>query len=253
MATRGDDDRQDGTFSDVSLEARIPKPHPLRPVRRLVDDALESMSKHFERVYASAGRRTIAPERLLRALLLQILCAIRGARLVVEQLDHSLLSRWSVGLGADEVVSDHSTFSKNRDRLLEGDMAWVFFARVLKQAQAAGLTSDEHFGVDGTLVDAWASRKSFRRKDGSDDDNLDGAGPNADRNFQGKRRGNDIHASTTDPEARVFRMSATHPERLCSPGHALMQNRNGLVVDAAPSTAMGRAERETAPDDEASR
>ncbi len=243
---RGDDDRQDGLFSYVSLEARIPKTHPLRPVRAMVDEALGAMSKEFDALYASTGRRSIALERLLRALLLQVLYSIRSERLLVEQLDYNLLFRWFVGLRADEPVWDHSTFSKNRDRLLEGDIAAVFFDRVLGQAKSAGLTSDEHFSVDGTLVEAWASQKSFRRTDGNDDDNPDGAGRNAGRNFHGEKRSNDTHASTTDPEARMYRKSFAHPARLCYAGHALMENRNALVVDASITTATGFAEREAA-------
>lgn len=243
---RGQDDRQDGMFSYVSLESRVPKSHPLRPIRRMVDEALARMSKDFEALYASSGRRSIAPERLLRALLLQILYSIRSERLLVEQLDYNLLFRWFVGMQADEPVWDHSTFSKNRDRLLEGDIAQVFFARVLDQARAAGLASDEHFSVDGTLVDAWASQKSFRRKDGGDDDNPDGPGRNAGRNFHGERRTNETHGSTSDPEARMYRKSFAHPARLCYAGHVLMENREGLVVGAALTPATGYAERATA-------
>ncbi len=241
---RGADDRQDGLFSYVSLEARVPQSHPLRPVRQMVDAALEGMGSEFEDLYAATGRRSIAPERLLRALVLQVLYSIRSERLLVEQLDYNLLFRWFVGLKADEPVWDHSTFSKNRDRLLEGDIARVLFARVLEQAKAAGLTSDEHFSVDGTLVEAWASQKSFRRRDGNDDDNPDGSGRNAGRNFHGEKRSNDTHASTTDPEARMYRKSFAHPARLCYAGHALMENRNGLVVDATLTVARGVAERE---------
>lgn len=243
---RGGDDRQDGLFSYVSLEARIPRSHPLRPVRDMVDEALAGMSKAFDGLYAASGRPSIAPERLLRALLLQVLYSIRSERLLVEQLDYNLLFRWFVGLKADDAVWDHSTFSKNRDRLLEGEIAQVFFDRVLGQASAAGLTSDEHFSVDGTLIEAWASQKSFRRKDGGDDDNPDGAGRNAGRNFHGEKRSNDTHASTTDPEARMYRKSFAHPARLCFAGHALMENRNGLVVEATITPATGVAEREAA-------
>lgn len=243
---RGGDDRQDGLFSYVSLEARIPQSHPLRPVREMVDEALAGMSREFDVVYSATGRPSIAPERLLRALLLQVLYSIRSERLLVEQLDYNLLFRWFVGLKADEPIWDHSTFSKNRDRLLEGDIARVFFDQVLGQARAAGLTSDEHFSVDGTLVEAWASQKSFRRKDGGDDDNPDGTGRNAGRNFHGEKRSNDTHASTTDPEARMYRKSFAHPARLCYSGHVLMENRHGLVVDATTTTATGLAEREAA-------
>jgi transposase len=243
---RGVDERQDGLFSYVSLETRVPKSHPLRPIRGLVDEALSVMSGDFEALYATGGRPSVAPERLLRALLLQILYSIRSERLLVEQLDYNLLFRWFVGLSGDEPVWDHSTFSKNRDRLLQGEVSQVFFARILEQATVAGLTSAEHFSVDGTLVEAWASQKSFRRRDGGDDDNPDGMGRNAGRNFHGERRSNDTHVSITDPDARMYRKSNAHPARLCYAGHALMENRNGLVVDVALTPAEGSAERDSA-------
>ncbi len=243
---RGNDDHQDGLFSYVSLDARVPKTHPLRTVREMVDRALAGMSREFEAVYAAEGRPSIAPERLLRALLLQVFYSIRSERLLCEQLDYNLLFRWFVGLSGDEPVWNHSTFSKNRDRLLEADIARTFFAEVYRQAQDAGLVSDEHFSVDGTLIDAWASQKSFRRKDGDDDDNPDGSGRNAGRNFHGERRSNDTHQSTTDPEARMARKSFAHPARLCYAGHVLMENRHGLVADAVATQATGRAERDTA-------
>ena len=243
---RGSDIRQDGMFSYVSLEARVPPNHPLRPIRSMVDEALKALSSDFCRLYADEGRPSIAPERLLRALLLQVLYSIRSERLLVEELDYNLLYRWFVGLSADEPVWERSTFSKNRDRLMAGDIGRKFFDCVLAQASAAGLTSDEHFSVDGTLIEAWASHKSFRRKDGSDDDNPDGMGRNAGRNFQGEQRTNDTHASTTDPEARMYRKSNAHPAKLCYAGHVLMENRNGLVVDAKVNQASGLAEREAA-------
>lgn len=245
---RGTDERQDGLFSYVSLEARVPSDHPLRPIREMVDAALESMSRDFNRIYAREGRPSIAPERLLRASLLQVLYTIRSERLLVEELDYNLLYRWFVGLSADEPVWERSTFSKSRDRLMEGDIARKFFDRVLAQAKAAGLTSDEHFSVDGTLIDAWASQKSFRRRDGSDDDNPDGTGRNAGRNFRGEKRTNDTHASTSDPEARMYRKSHAHPAKLCYAGHVLMENRNGHVVDAMVTPATGLSEREAALD-----
>lgn len=243
---RGYDQRQDGLFSYVSLETRVPSDHPLRAIRGMVDDALKSLSRDFGRLYAREGRPSIAPERLLRALVLQVLYSIRSERLLVEELDYNLLYRWFVGLSADEPVWERSTFSKNRDRLMAGDIGRKFFNRVLDQARVAGLTSDEHFSVDGTLIDAWASQKSFRRKDGSDDDNPNGPGRNAGRNFQGETRSNDTHASTTDPEARMYRKSNAHPARLCYAGHVLMENRNGLVVDAMVTQATGFSEREAA-------
>jgi transposase len=243
---RGNDRRQDGLFSYVSLESRVPQAHPLRPVPEMVDRALKSMSRDFSRLYASAGRPSIAPERLLRALLLQVFYSIRSERLLMEALDYNLLYRWFVGLSADEPVWERSSFSKVRDRLLEGDVARRFFEQVLSQAKAAGLTSDEHFSVDGTLIEAWASHKSYRRKDGKDDDNPDGMGRNAGRNFHGETRGNDTHASTTDPEARMVRKGNSTPARLSFAGHALMENRHGLVVDAMLTEANGTAERDAA-------
>ena len=216
------------------------------PESILVDRALVGLDRDFEALYERSGRNSVAPERLLRASLLQILYSIRSERMLVEQLDYNLLFRWFVGLTVDEPVWDHSTFSRNRERLLRGDIARKFFDAVLEQARAAGLTSDEHFSVDGTLVDAWASHKSFRRRDGGDDDNPDGTGRNAGRNFHGERRTNDTHASTTDPEARMYRKSFAHPARLCFAGHALMENRNGLVVDAELTEANGRVERSAA-------
>lgn len=243
---RGIDQRQDGLFSYVSLESRVPQSHPLRPVRAMVDQALKSMSRDFAKLYALAGRPSIAPERLLRALLLQVFYSIRSERLLMESLDYNLLFRWFVGLSADEPVWERTTFSKNRDRMLEGDVGRRFFEAVLAQAKAAGLTSDEHFSVDGTLIEAWASQKSYRRRDGNDDDNPDSFGRNSGRNFQGETRSNETHASTTDPEARLMRKSQATPARLCFAGHVLMENRNGLVVNAALTQATGTAEREAA-------
>ncbi|MCA1605659.1 MAG: IS5 family transposase, partial [Acidobacteria bacterium] len=243
---RGIDDRQDGMFSYVSLEDRVPPSHPLRPVRTIVDEALAGMTAEFDAMYAIEGRPSIAPERLLRALLLQILYSVRSERLLCEALDYNLLFRWFVGLSADERVWSHSTFSKNRDRLLAADIARGFFAEVYGRAQAAGLTSDEHFSVDGTLIDAWASQKSFRRKDGSDEDPPKGSGRNAGRNFHGERRCNETHESKTDPEALMFRKSQAHPAKLCYAGQVLMENRHGLVAEAQVVRASGSAERDTA-------
>jgi transposase len=243
---RGIDDRQDAMFSYISLDARVPKHHPLRPIRTMVDQALKAMSRDFSRVYSTEGRPSLPPERLLRALLLQVFYSIRSERLLIESLEYNLLFRWFVGLSADEPVWERTTFSKNRERLLTGDVARCFFERILAQAEHAGLTSDEHFSVDGTLIEAWASHKSFRAKDGSDDDNADGAGRNAGRNFHGETRSNDTHASTTDPEARMYRKGNGVPAKLCFMGHVLMENRSGLVVDARVTEASGTAERDTA-------
>lgn len=243
---RGIHDRQDGMFSYVSLEARVPTSHPLRPIRTMVDEALASMTAEFDAIYAIEGRPSIAPERLLRALLLQVLYSVRSERLLCEALDYNLLFRWFVGLSADERVWSHSTFSKNRDRLLEADIARGFFAEVYCRAQAAGLTSDEHFSVDGSLIDAWASQKSFRRKDGSDDDPPKGSDRNAGRNFHGERWCNETHESQTDPDALMFRKSQAHPAKLCYAGQVLMENRHGLVAEAQVVRASGSAERDTA-------
>lgn len=243
---RGTDDRQDGLFSYVSLEARVPKDHPLRPIRKLLDEALSALTRELDAIYAVDGRPSIAPERLLRASLLQVLYSVRSERLLCEHLDYNLLFRWFVGLSADEPVFNHSTFSKNRDRLLEADIARALFAEVYARAERENLTSNEHFSVDGTLIDAWASQRSFRRKDGSDDDNPDGTGRNAGRNFHGEKRSNVTHASTTDPEAQLFRKSHAHPAKLCYGAQILMENRNGLVADARVVQATGTAERDTA-------
>ena len=240
---RGIDDRQDGMFSYVSLDARVPENHPLRPIRTLFDEALAKLTAKFDTMYAEVGRPSIAPERLLRASLLQVLYSVRSERLLCEQLDYNLLFRWFVGLSADERVFDHSSFSKNRDRLLEADIARALFAEVYATAQRQHLTSDEHFSVDGTLIDAWASQKSYRRKDGGDDDHPDGVGRNAGRNFHGEKRSNETHESRTDPQARMYRKSHAHPAKLCHSGQVLMENRNGLVAAACvvPRDRPGRA------------
>jgi transposase len=245
QSMRGTDVHQEGLFSYLSPESRIPKEHPLRPVREMVNQALAELTGQFEAMYADTGRPSIPPEKLLRASLLQIFYSIRSERLLCEQLDYNLLFRWFIGLSMDDSVWDHSTFSKNRDRLLESDIARGFFDAVLAQAESKGLTSDEHFSVDGTLIDAWASMKSVRHKDGSDDP-PQGGGRNPERDFHGEKRTNETHASTTDPEARMFRKSKGTGARLCYLGHALMENRNGLVVDARLTEATGTAERDSA-------
>jgi transposase len=235
---RGDDQQQQtGMFSYVALEERIPADHPLRAVRKLVDVVLARMSKEFDGVYSEVGRPSIAPERLLRALLLQVFYSVRSERLLMEQLNYNLLFRWFVGLEIDDAVWNHAVFSKNRDRLLNQDLAQKFFARV--KEQAAGLMSDEHFTVDGTLIEAWAGQKSFRRKD--EDDGRKGGG-----NFQGEARRNDTHASRTDPEARLYNKSAGQEAKLSYLGHTLVENRNGLIAAAMTTQADGRAERDAA-------
>lgn len=242
---RGADTQQEGLFSYLSPENRIPKNHPLRPIRELVNAALTELAPDFDALYALEGRPSIAPEKLLRASLLQIFYSIRSERLLCEQLDYNLLFRWFVGLSMDDPIWDHSTFSKNRDRLLESDIARGFFDAIVAQAGDRGLTSDEHFSVDGTLIEAWASMKSVRRKDGSDDP-PQGGGRNPSRDFHGERRQNETHESTTDPQAQMYRKGRGKEARLYYMGHALMENRHGLVVDARLSEATGTAERDSA-------
>ena len=231
-------------FSYVSLEERIPETHPLRPMREMVDEALKRLSPRFSSLYADSGRPSIPPERLLRALLLQVLFSIRSERLLIEQLEYNLLFRWFVGLGVDDPVWVPTVFTKNRDRLLQGEVAEEFFEAVLAQGQDHGLLSSEHFTVDGTLIEAWASQKSFRRKDdaggGSDDDP-----GNPTVNFRGQRRSNETHESSTDPDARLARKKG-QTSQLAYMGHLLTENRNGLIVSAILTPADGYAERAAA-------
>ncbi len=233
---RGRDEQQASVFSYVSAEERIPQDHPLRAVRRSVDQVLRAMSKEFDGLYAKAGRHSIPPERLLRALLLQLFYSIRSERMLVEQLNYSWLFRWFVGLDMDEPVWNHAVFSKNRERLLNREVAHSFFERVLDQAQ--DYLSDEHFTVDGTLIEAWASQKSFQKKDGS------GEGPGG--NFHGQERRNDTHASKTDADAKLYRKGGGQEARLSYLGHVLVENRNGLIVGAMATEADGFAERDAA-------
>ena len=242
---RGSDERSDFLFSYVSPEQRVPADHPMRPIRRLVDAALGRLSPRFDAIYTELGARRFPPEQLLRALLLQVLYTVRSERLLIEQLEYNLLFRWFVGLGMDEPIWDHSTFSKNRDRLLRGDIADAFFAEVLGEARTHGLLSDEHFTVDGTLLEAWASHKSFRPKD-EDPPPPSGDPKNPAVNFRGERRKNDTHASTTDPDARLYRKGDGQPARLVYMGHVLMENRSGLVVDTEVTPADGYGERHAA-------
>ena len=230
-------------FSYISLEERVPAKHPLRKLRRVVDALLASMSAEFEAVYATGGRPSVPPEMLLKALLLQILFSIRSERLLVEAINYNLLYRWFVGLNLEDKVWDHSTFSANRERLFNEDLARIFFERVKLTAGWAKLTSDEHFSVDGTLIDAWASHKSFQRKD---DDSTPPQGRNPEVDFKGETRSNDTHASSTDGDARLYKKAQGDKSRLCHMGHILMENRNGLIVDVEVTHASGTAEREAA-------
>jgi transposase len=241
---RGSDARSGELFSYVDLEARVPAKHPLRLIRGITNQALAALDADFATLYSGTGRSSIAPERLLRASLLQAFYSIRSERQLMEQLDYNLLYRWFVGLGVDDGVWDHSTFSKNRDRLLDADVAGKFLAAVLENAKVKRLLSDEHFSVDGTLIEAWASMKSFRPKNGSDEP--PGPGRNGDQDFHGQRRKNQTHASATDPDAKLFRKGHGREAKLCFMGHALMENRSGLIVQATLSQATGTAEREAA-------
>jgi transposase len=241
---RGQDDRSEGFFSYVRLEERIPADHPLRPIKALVDEALDALNKRFEGLYSAMGRPSIAPEMLLRATLLQAFFSIRSERMLMEQIDYNLLFRWFVGLPIDAEVWHPTVFTHNRDRLMEADVAHEFLAALLALPQVKRLLSGEHFSVDGTLIDAWASMKSFRPKDGSGEP--PSPGRNGERNFHNEKRSNDTHASTTDPDTRLYRKADGRESRLCFMGHVLMENRNGLAVGAALTRATGTAEREAA-------
>lgn len=241
---RGDDGENTQLFSYVSVESRIHAKHPLRLIREVVNDALALMSSDFEAIYARAGRPSIPPERLLRALLLQAFYSIRSERLLMEQMEFNMLYKWFVGLNPDDKVWDASTFAKNRDRLLEADISAKLLAAVIAHPRVKRLLSKDHFTVDGTMIDAFASMKSFRRKDGGDDD--PDAGGNGTRNFRNEKRSNETHESKTDPDARLFRKGSGKEARLCYIGHALMENRNGLVVEGALTHATGTAECEAA-------
>jgi transposase len=241
---RGSDEQMGSLFSFVDLEERVPAKHPLRKIRQIVNDALATLDGEFSRLYASEGRPSIAPEKLLRASLLQAFYSIRSERQLMEQLDYNLLFRWFVGLGVDDPVWVPTVFTKNRDRLLDADVAAKFMAAVLAHREVKPLLSNDHFSVDGTLVEAWASLKSFRAKDGSDEP--PSPGRNGERDFHGEKRANDTHGSTTDPDAKLYRKSSNTAAKLCFIGHALAENRHGLIVQADATTASSRAEREAA-------
>ena len=245
---RGEDERSGSLFSYVDLEARVGKDHPLRTIRGVVNEALASLSSEFSALYALMGRPSIPPEKLLRAMLLQMFYTIRSERQLMERLEFDLLFRWFVGMGVDDRAWDHSTFSKNRERLLEGDIAAKLLSAVMAQPRVKRLLSSDHFSVDGTLIEAWASMKSFRPRDGSDDPPPSGGGRNREADFHGQKRSNETHASTTDPEARLYRKGPGKEAKLCLMGHALMENRNGLVVDACLGQRPCRADRGAAHD-----
>jgi transposase len=249
MGMRTPDHQQHKMFFYVSAESRVPKNHPLRAVKTMVEECLKDLDHTFSKMYASSGRPSIPPERLLKALLLQLLYSIRSERSLIEHIDYNILYRWFIGLNMDEAVWNHSTFSKNRDRLIDSDVAISFLRLVLKKADKEGLLSKEHFSVDGTLLEAWASLKSFRPKDepsGSTDPPSGDGGRNPEVDFHGEKRSNETHASKTDPEALLAKKGKGKEAKLCFTGHALMENRNGLVVNACVTKATGTCEREAA-------
>jgi len=241
---RGTDHQTSQMFSYLSPESMVPQDHPLRVIRPLANAALDRLSPTFNKLYSLIGRPSIPPEQLLRALLLQAFFTVRSERQLMEQLTYNMMFRWFVGLSMDAPVWDVTVFTKNRDRLLEGDIARGFLQALLVDPQVAPLLSDDHFSVDGTLVEAWASMKSFRPKDGSGEPPADGR--NGERDFHGEKRSNETHASTTDPDARLYKKAAGQAAKLCHMGHVVMENRSGLVVDATTTTATGTAEREAA-------
>jgi transposase len=241
---RGTDVQQGGMFSYVSLEARVPPTHPLRGIKELLDEALAHMTRDFDKVYATEGRPSIPPERLVRASTLQILYSIRSERLLCEQLDYNLLFRWFVGLSIDEPIWDHSTFTKNRDRLIEARVARKLLRRIVRKARDARLLSNEHFSVDGTLIEAWAAVKSMRRRDGKDEP--PGPGRNPTVNWHGEKRSNETHIAPKDPEAKLFCKGKGQTAKLSYMGHVLMDHREGLIVDVEVTEADGYAERDAA-------
>jgi transposase len=243
---RGADGMQEALFTVAKLEDFVPADHPLRPIRALVNEALEGLNALFNEIYSDKGRDSIAPEKLIRASLLQVFYSVRSERQICEQLRYNLLFRWFVGLAIDDAVWEHSVFSKNRDRLLENSVVEAFFGEVMRIAEARGLVSKEHFSVDGTLIQAWASHKSFKPKVGGDDQRPGGPGRNSQADWKGRPRSNDTHESTTDPDARLYRKSHNAAAILCYQGHALMENRCGLVVSAVTTHATGSGEREAA-------
>jgi transposase len=243
---RGLDITQEALFSTVHLDSFVPKDHPLRAIKVLFDTALTRIDWLLDGAYSERGKMSIPPERLLRAQLLQVLYTIRSERQLMEQIQYNLLFRWFIGLTVDDTVWDHSSFSKNRDRLLEHDVIPILFEEVIALARKNDLISDEHFSVDGTLIQAWASQKSFRPKGEGDQPPRGGGGRNAEHNFHGEKRLNETHESKTDPDARLYKKSRGSEAKMAYLGHTLMENRNGLIVGARISHATGKAERETA-------
>jgi len=240
---RGEDERSGKLFSYVDLEARVRRDHPLRGIRVLVNAALLALERDFTALYSSMGRPSIPPEKLLRSMLLQAFYSIRSERLLMERLEYDLLFRWFVGIGVDDAVWDHSVFSKNRDRLLKGDIAAKFLTAVLSQPKVKKLLSTDHFSVDGTLIEAWASMKSVKPKSPDSAEPPASGGHNAEADFHGQKRSNETHASTTDRDARLYRKGRGKEAKLCFMGHGLMENRHGLLVDACLTLADGHAER----------
>lgn len=240
---RGTDKRSGELFSYVDMEKRVRPDHPLRAIREMANGALALLSGDFATLYSGLGRPSIAPELLLRAMLLQAFYSIRSERQLMDRLEFDLLFRWFVGLGVDDPVWDHSTFSKNRDRLLEGDIAAKFLAAVLSRPRVKRLLSSEHFSVDGTLIEAWASMKSFKPKGSGKDDGSGDGGRNAPADFRGEKRSNETHESATDPDARLYRKGPGMEAKLCFIGHGLMENRSGLIVDTRLTRVSGHAER----------
>ena len=241
---RGREEGSSNLFSYVRLEERVPSDHPLRPIRALADEVLAGLNDRFEALYSGMGRPSIPPEMLLRATLLLAFFSVRSERMLMEQIDYNLLFRLFVGMEIDAAVWHPTVFTHNRDRLLETEVARAFLAGLLALKPVKRLLSSDHFSVDGTLIEAWASMKSFRKKDGSGEP--PGPGRNGERDFRKETRSNETHASTTDPDARLYRKRDGQESRLCFMGHAMMENRHGLVVEAALTHATGTAEREAA-------
>lgn len=241
---RGDDTKTEAMFYYLSPESMIPQEHPIRSIRKMVDQALAELSPEFDKMYSRIGRPSIPPEKLLKGLLLQTLFSIRSVRQLMDQVKYNILFKWFLGLAIDDKVWDHSTFSQNQDRLIDTDIALKFMERIQAQAEKAGLISKEHFSVDGTLIEAWASIKSFRPK--TEKTPLPKDTRNDEMDFRGTKLKNDTHESKTDPDCRIYKKSSGSAAKLCYMGHLLMENRNGLIVASSVTHATGTAEREAA-------